>query len=148
MAYFAPGTDMVAALAAAARRGVDVALVLPGRSDFALVLHAGRSYYDELLSAGVRIHEMDQAVMHAKTAVIDGVLSGTARLDGSLERRLAMDLDVRHRGSTGTSEVEGDVALTFGRGLEAFDVDVRSRMLSLATVGLFAPQAGLRGSRR
>ena len=83
MAYFAPGTDMVAALADAARRGVDVSLVLPGRSDFTLVLHAGRSYYDELLSAGVRIHEMDQAVMHAKTAVIDGVLStvGSSNMD-------------------------------------------------------------------
>jgi cardiolipin synthase len=83
MAYFAPGNDMVAALADAARRGVDVSLVLPGRSDFTLVLHAGRSYYDELLSAGVRIHEMDQAVMHAKTAVIDGVLStvGSSNMD-------------------------------------------------------------------
>ena len=67
----------------AARRGVDVALVLPGRSDFTLVLHAGRSYYDELLSAGVRIHEMDEAVMHAKTAVIDGVFStvGSSNMD-------------------------------------------------------------------
>ena len=83
MAYFAPGADMVAALADAARRGVDVSLVLPGRSDFALVLHAGRSYYDELLSAGVRIHEMDSAVMHAKTAVIDGVFStvGSSNMD-------------------------------------------------------------------
>jgi cardiolipin synthase len=83
MAYFAPGSDMVRALADAARRGVDVALVLPGRSDFTLVLHAGRSYYDELLSAGVRIHEMDQAVMHAKTAVIDGVFStvGSSNMD-------------------------------------------------------------------
>jgi cardiolipin synthase len=83
MAYFAPGADMVGALADAARRGVDVSLVLPGRSDFTLVLHAGRSYYDELLSAGVRIHEMDQAVMHAKTAVIDGVLStvGSSNMD-------------------------------------------------------------------
>lgn len=83
MAYFAPGTDMVAALADAARRGVDVSLVLPGRSDFALVLYAGRSYYDELLGAGVRIHEMDQAVMHAKTAVIDGVFStvGSSNMD-------------------------------------------------------------------
>ena len=83
MAYFAPGSDMIAALAGAARRGVDVALVLPGRSDFTLVLHAGRSYYDELLSAGVRIHEMDQAVMHAKTAVIDGVFStvGSSNMD-------------------------------------------------------------------
>jgi cardiolipin synthase len=60
-----------------------VVLVLPGRSDFTLVLHAGRSYYDELLSAGVRIHEMDQAVMHAKTAVIDGVFStvGSSNMD-------------------------------------------------------------------
>ncbi|MCW5659572.1 MAG: cardiolipin synthase B [Burkholderiaceae bacterium] len=83
MAYFAPGGDMVAALADAARRGVEVSLVLPGRSDFALVLHAGRSYYEELLSAGVRIHEMDQAVMHAKTAVIDGVFStvGSSNMD-------------------------------------------------------------------
>jgi len=83
MAYFAPGADMVAALADAARRGVDVSLVLPGRSDFALVLHAGRSYYDELLAAGVHIHEMDSAVMHAKTAVIDSVFStvGSSNMD-------------------------------------------------------------------
>jgi len=83
MAYFAPGRDTVAALVAAARRGVRVALVLPGRSDFALVLHAGRSYYDELLEAGVEIHEMRDAMMHAKTAVIDGVWStvGLSNLD-------------------------------------------------------------------
>src|SRR5262249_38235646 len=83
MAYFAPGPDMVAALADAARRGVDVVLVLPGRSDFSLVLHAGRAYYDDLLSAGVRIHEMDDAMMHAKTAVIDGVFStvGSSNMD-------------------------------------------------------------------
>jgi cardiolipin synthase len=83
MAYFAPGTDMVNALANAARRGVDVVLVLPGRSDFTLVLHAGRAYYDELLDAGVHIREMDHALMHAKTAVIDGVLStvGSSNMD-------------------------------------------------------------------
>lgn len=83
MAYFAPGPDMARALAAAARRGIDVVLVLPGRSDFQLVLHAGRSYYADLLAAGVRVHEMDQAVMHAKTAVIDGVFStvGSSNLD-------------------------------------------------------------------
>lgn len=83
MAYFAPGPDMVAALADAARRGVDVQLVLPGRSDFALVLHAGRAYYRELLAAGVRIHEMEHALMHAKTAVIDGVFAtvGSSNMD-------------------------------------------------------------------
>ena len=83
MAYFAPGPDMVNALADAARRGVDVALVLPGRSDASLVLHAGRSYYEQLLAAGVQIHEMQGSVMHAKTAVIDGVFSsvGSSNLD-------------------------------------------------------------------
>ena len=83
MAYFAPGPDMLAALQAAARRGVEVVLVLPGQSDFALVLHAGRSYYGELLAAGVQIHELAHAVLHAKTAVIDGVLStvGSSNMD-------------------------------------------------------------------
>ncbi|MGX5652396.1 cardiolipin synthase B [Hydrogenophaga sp. YM1] len=83
MAYFAPGEVFVQALCDAARRGVSVELVLPGRSDSSLVLHAGRSYYTQLLQAGVRIFEMDQAVMHAKTAVIDGVFStvGSSNLD-------------------------------------------------------------------
>jgi cardiolipin synthase len=83
MAYFAPGEDFVQALCDAAQRGVAVELVLPGRSDSALVLHAGRSYYTKLLEAGVRIYEMDDAVMHAKTAVIDGVFAtvGSSNLD-------------------------------------------------------------------
>lgn len=83
MAYFAPGEDMVAALCDAARRGVDVQLILPSRSDFAPVLHAGRSYYERLLEAGVGVHELQDAVLHAKTAVIDGVVStvGSSNLD-------------------------------------------------------------------
>ncbi len=76
MAYFAPGRDMAQALADAAQRGVNVELVLPGRSDFTLVMQAGRSYYDQLLKAGVHLYEMEHAVLHAKTAVIDGVWSG------------------------------------------------------------------------
>jgi cardiolipin synthase len=83
MAYFAPGQDMIDALANAARRGVDVRLVLPGASDFSLILHAGRSYYTQMLEAGVRLHEMDDAMMHAKSAVIDGVFStvGSSNMD-------------------------------------------------------------------
>jgi cardiolipin synthase len=74
---------MVAALSVAAQRGVDVQLVLPSRSDFAPVLHAGRSHYERLLSAGVKIHELQDAVLHAKTAVIDGVVStvGSSNMD-------------------------------------------------------------------
>jgi cardiolipin synthase A/B len=83
MAYFAPGPELIQALCDAARRGVAVTLVLPGRSDVKLVLHAARSRYAQLLAAGVQIHEMSQAVMHAKTAVIDGVFSsvGSSNLD-------------------------------------------------------------------
>ncbi len=83
MAYFAPGEEFVQALADAARRGVAVEMVLPGRSDFALILHAGRSYYTQLLEAGVKLYEMEYAMMHAKTAVIDGVFStvGSSNLD-------------------------------------------------------------------
>jgi len=83
MAYFAPGQDMIDALCDAARRGVDVQLVLPSVSDFSPVLHAGRSHYQRLLDAGVQLHELQDAVLHAKTAVVDGVLStvGSSNMD-------------------------------------------------------------------
>lgn len=83
MAYFAPGDAMIDALCEAAGRGVDVVLVLPSVSDFTPVLEAGRSRYARLLAAGVRIHELRNAVLHAKTAVIDGVFStvGSSNLD-------------------------------------------------------------------
>lgn len=83
MAYFAPTADMIDALSDAARRGVDVRLILPSQSDFSPVLHAGRSHYTTLLDAGVQLCELQGAVLHAKTVVIDGVLSsvGSSNLD-------------------------------------------------------------------
>lgn len=82
-AYFVPDRQVVQALCAAARRGVDVKLVLPGVSDHSFVFHAGRASYDELLPCGVRIFELQVAVLHAKTAVIDGAWStiGSANID-------------------------------------------------------------------
>jgi cardiolipin synthase len=74
-AYFIPDPQLLAALQAAAARGVDVRLVLPGRTDSALVFHAGRSYYDQMLHDGVIIFERRDALLHSKTAVIDGVWS-------------------------------------------------------------------------
>lgn len=69
--YFVPDPEIKGALVEAAQRGVDVRLVLPGFSDFWAPVEAGRSHYDELLAAGVRIYEWHEALMHAKTAVID-----------------------------------------------------------------------------
>jgi cardiolipin synthase A/B len=82
-AYFVPDAQLLQALVEAAQRGVDVQLVLPGHSDSSLAFHAGRSHYAALLGAGVRIHERSTAMLHAKTATIDGVWScvGSTNLD-------------------------------------------------------------------
>jgi cardiolipin synthase len=82
-AYFVPDPQLLAALKAAAARGVDVRIVVPGSTDSELVFHAGRSYYDELLRDGAKLFERRDALMHSKTAVIDGVWStvGSTNLD-------------------------------------------------------------------
>jgi cardiolipin synthase len=82
-AYFAPDPQLLAALEAAAGRGVDVALILPSQTDSWMVFHAGRSYYEQLLRAGVKIHERRGVILHSKTALIDGVWAtvGSTNLD-------------------------------------------------------------------
>ena len=81
--YFVPDPRTRQALVDAARRGVDVRLVLPGVSDFWAPVYAGRSHYEALLEAGVRLYEWHDALIHAKTAVIDGAWSsvGSSNLD-------------------------------------------------------------------
>jgi cardiolipin synthase A/B len=81
--YFVPDPRTKQTLIDAARRGVDVRLVLPGFSDFWAPVYAGRSHYAELLDAGVRIYEWRDALMHAKTAVVDSRWSsvGSTNLD-------------------------------------------------------------------
>jgi cardiolipin synthase len=83
IAYFAPDPQLLKALTDAATRGVDVKLVLPSYSDSWAVFHVGRSYYDVLLRSGVKIYQRRGAVMHAKTACIDGVWStiGSTNMD-------------------------------------------------------------------
>lgn len=82
-AYFVPDPQLLTALKEAVARGVDVRLLLPGKTDSSLVFHASRSFYDELLSAGVKIYEREGAMLHAKTAEIDGVWAtiGSTNLD-------------------------------------------------------------------
>ena len=82
-AYFAPDPQLLAALEDAARRGVDVKLILPGKTDSWLVFHAGRNYYGQLLRAGVKIYERQGVILHAKTGLIDGVWAtvGSTNLD-------------------------------------------------------------------
>ena len=90
-AYFVPDPQLVKALVEAAKRGVDVRLILPGNSDSASAFYAGRSHYEDLLEAGVKIYERRGALLHAKTAIVDGVWScvGSSNLDW----RSALDND-------------------------------------------------------
>jgi len=82
-AYFAPDPQLRAALADAVKRGVTVKLILPSKTDSGLIFNAGRSYYEEMLRAGIQIYERRDALLHSKTAVIDGVWStiGSTNLD-------------------------------------------------------------------
>jgi cardiolipin synthase len=81
--YFVPEPELVSALQIAAAKGVAVRLMVSKKSDFRILVDIGRSFYDDLLTAGVRIYEYTRAMNHAKLAVVDGrwILAGSANLD-------------------------------------------------------------------
>lgn len=81
--YFVPPASIQRALVRAARRGVDVRVLVPRRSDVRLAQWASRAAYSRLLAGGVRIFEYLPRMLHAKTVVIDADWSmvGTANLD-------------------------------------------------------------------
>lgn len=81
--YYVPDDFMQAALCSSARRGVATSLVLPARNDSWFVGAASRSHYQELLEAGVHIHEYTGGLLHAKTLTVDGeiTLIGSANMD-------------------------------------------------------------------
>jgi len=82
-AYFIPDQDFVEALTAAARRGVDVRLLVPLKSNHVVADWLSRGYFTQLLEAGVRIFRFKDAMVHAKTSTVDGSWStvGTANID-------------------------------------------------------------------
>jgi cardiolipin synthase len=81
--YYVPNESMQAALCATARRGIDTTIVFPARNDAWQVSAASRSYYRELLEAGVSIHEYVGGLLHTKSMTIDGEVSliGSANMD-------------------------------------------------------------------
>jgi cardiolipin synthase len=81
--YYVPTDSMQEALCAAARRGVKTTIVFPARNDSWIVAAASRSYYADLLDAGVQIHEYVGGLLHAKTMTIDGevMMVGSANMD-------------------------------------------------------------------
>ncbi len=94
-AYFVAPPAVLAALAAAARRGVAVRLLVPGRNNHPIAGLAARRIYEPLLAAGAEIHEWSGIMLHAKTMVVDGVVSlvGSSNVDPlSLHRNFELNL--------------------------------------------------------
>jgi len=81
--YFVPDEKMISTLLAAANRGVEVVLLIPGAIDHNLVRQASRSEFGRLLKSGVQIYEYRPALLHAKTMVVDGIWAtvGSTNLD-------------------------------------------------------------------
>jgi cardiolipin synthase len=115
-AYFVPDAQLLKSLIDAAARGVDVKIILPGHSDSDLTFYAGRSHYTALLKAGVKIYERRGALLHSKTASIDGVWScvGSANLDW----RSFIDNDEVNAVILGR-EFAGQMQIMFAKDLEA-----------------------------
>jgi cardiolipin synthase A/B len=82
-AYFVPTSQELKELRAAAKRGVDVRILVPSTSDSQFALMVGHSRYDDLLRAGVKIYELRGKTLHSKTATVDGVWSviGSSNFD-------------------------------------------------------------------
>ena len=81
--YFVPDDQLIFAILSAARRGVRVVMILPQRNDSRIVAGASRSYYDDMIEAGVALYEYGPGLLHAKTMVVDRcvTLLGSANLD-------------------------------------------------------------------
>jgi cardiolipin synthase len=113
-AYFTPSRRLVQILENAVARGVDVKLLLPGKTDISAAHYAGRAFFTKLLKAGVKIYNYSGEILHAKTAVFDGLWSiiGSANLDFQSLRR-------NDEGNVGILDVN------FGRQMvEMFDEDL------------------------
>ena len=127
--YFIPDIRLRAATIDRAKSGVDVRILVPGNNTDALpVQAAGRSYYEELLSAGVRIFEFQPAMMHAKTAVVDSAWSivGSANMDErSMELNEENVLGVADRDFA--LAIERGVTQDFARSKEILLEDWRKR---------------------
>jgi cardiolipin synthase len=106
-AYFVPTKQEMESLTEAARRGVDVRLLLPGRSDSPLSLAVAHSRYAELLEAGVKIYETNNVILHSKTVVVDGVWSAIG--SSNIDHRSVIfndEVDVVVLGSDAAQEME------------------------------------------
>lgn len=141
--YFVPGEAARMALTSAARRGLDVRLVLPARADSRMVSAAAKSYYDELLESGVRVFEYGPRMLHSKVLLVDdeSCLLGSANFDHRsfrLNFELGLLLHDRALAATVLAQLENDLGhcreIRAGRAAEP-----RLAQLGQAIARLFSP---------
>ncbi len=106
--YYVPNESLQAALCAAAQRGVDTTIIFPANNDSLIVAAASRSYYLDLLEAGVKIHEYVGGLLHTKSLTFDGevTLIGSANMD-----RRSFDLNYENNILLFDSQLTADVTL-------------------------------------
>ncbi|MGC4086441.1 MAG: phospholipase D-like domain-containing protein [Polyangiaceae bacterium] len=147
--YFIPDGNVIRALTRAARRGVDVRILVPRESDVLITDWASRAVWPRLLKHGVRIFEWTDSVLHSKTAVIDGAWStiGSYNLDyQSLRFNLEVTLNVLDSSFGGTMEAafELDFARAREVDLECFSLPL-ARGAAAGDAGVPHPQDSLAG---
>jgi cardiolipin synthase len=129
--YFVPDGSVRRALSRAAKRGVDVRVIVPAHSDVEAVKFAGRAQYEKLLTAGVRIYEWQEGMFHAKTAVIDGSWSTTGTFNFDY---MSLRYNLEVNASVLDAELAAQVEASFCKDLEGsreIDLeDVVARSLS------------------
>jgi cardiolipin synthase len=142
--YFVPEDALVAALVTAAGRGVDVQLLLSTRSDSRWVDAAGRSYFEGLIGAGVKIHLYGPPMIHAKTFVVDEEIAmvGTANVD-SRSLRLNFEVMAVIYDAAFTEQLAAAFRADLGHAKRVSRRDTREPLparLFEAVARLFAPQ--------
>ncbi len=141
--YFVPDDTLQRAIHGAALRGVKVTLILPERNDSFFVARASRSYYSDLLRAGVRIAEYRKGLLHAKTLTVDGRAAciGSANMDRrSFELNFENNLILASESATGLIRARQLSYLSDARQLDRKQVEARhwiGRMIDnlFATMG-------------
>ncbi len=138
--YFVPDASVRRALVRAAKRGVDVRVIVPAHSDVEAVKFAGRAQYQKLLAAGVRIYEWQDGMFHAKTAVIDTewCTTGTFNFD-----YLSLHYNLEVNASVLDAELAAEVERSFcddiagSREVELREVELRSPYDRLVENGFY-----------
>ncbi len=142
--YYVPDEPIQAALCASARRGVATTVIFPARNDSLIVAAASRSYYEELLAAGVRIFEYVGGLLHAKTLTMDGeiTLVGSANIDRrSFDLNFENNMLIFDAGLTERVRARQETYIASSRPVEAQDVAAWSmgRRLWNNAVAMFGP---------